>query len=99
MHWKGSVPPGEKGFGQVAGSLQEGTGRNSDSSWHQSYFSKGNHFIVQFYAAILHSGHLSQRTLSRLLVPGDLKLQHGQDSGARVILNSGQHEQEVLGGE
>lgn len=60
------------------GSQQEGRGRNCDTSQYQSYFSKGKHFIVQFYATILYGGHLSQRTLSRLLVPGDLKLQPGQ---------------------
>lgn len=85
----------ERGLRQVVGSWQEGTGRNCDTSQYQSYFSKGQHFIVQFYAAILHRGRLSQRTLSRLLVPGDLKLQPGQGSGARAILNSSQHEQEV----
>lgn len=68
----------ERGLRQVVGSQQEGRGRNCDTSQYQSYFSKGKHFIVQFYATILYGGHLSQRTLSRLLVPGDLKLQPGQ---------------------
>lgn len=72
-------------------------GEDSKASQHESYSLKGKHFIVQFYATIWRCGHLSQRTVSRLVMPGDVKLQPGQASGAKVILNSSQREQEVPG--
>lgn len=65
-------------------------GEHSKASQCQSYFLKGKCFIVQFYAAIWCSGHLSRRTVSRLLMAGDVKLQPGQNSSAKVILSSGQ---------
>lgn len=82
MHWTAS--------GELAG-------EDSKASQHQSYLLKGKHFIVQFYATIWCHSNLSQRTVSRLLMPGDVKLQLGQNSGAKVVLNSSQWEQEVPG--
>lgn len=66
------------------------SGEHSKASQHQSYFLKGKYFFVQFYAAIWCGGHLSQRTVSGLLMAGDVKLQPGQDSSAKVILSSSQ---------
>lgn len=75
-----------------------GVGRRGQQSLTASeLFIERKTFYCPVYATLWCCSNLSQRTVSSLLMPGDVKLQLGQNSGAKVVLNSSQWEQEVPG--